>query len=105
LPGGCRTSPRGERAHLRGRHDGVTALAPIGARFPDLAELLASEEEADLFASPRAAESIGRPLGDDCFLVRVEKRTGGFLKQASVGRNHPLRKTADRDMAIKCTAP
>ena len=31
LPGGCRTSPRGERAHLRGRHDGVTALAPIRA--------------------------------------------------------------------------
>src|SRR6516164_1641080 len=28
------------RAHLRGRPDGVTALAPIRARFPDFADLL-----------------------------------------------------------------
>ena len=73
------------RAHLRGRHDGVTALAPIRARFPDFAELLASEEDADLFASLRAAESIGRPLGDDRFLARVEKRTGRVLKAGKRG--------------------
>jgi putative transposase len=73
------------RAHLRGRPDGVTALAPIRARFPDFADLLASEEEADLFASLRAAETIGRPLGDDRFLARVEKRTGRILKAGKRG--------------------
>ena len=55
------------------------------ARFPDFAELLACEEEADLFASLRAAESIGRPLGDDRFLARVEQWTGRVLKAGKRG--------------------
>jgi hypothetical protein len=37
------------RAHLRGKDDGITALAPIKDRFADFADLLASEPEADLF--------------------------------------------------------
>src|SRR5450631_3461108 len=64
------------RAHLRGRDDGVTALAPVRDRFPGFADLIASEPEADLFARLRAAESIGRPLGDDRFLARIERLTG-----------------------------
>jgi putative transposase len=55
------------------------------ARFPDFAELLASEEEADLFASLRAAESIGRPLECDRILARVEKRTGRAIKAGKRG--------------------
>jgi putative transposase len=70
------------RAHLRGKDDGLTALAPVRDRFPDFADLLASEPEADLFASLRAAESIGRPLGDDRFLAR---RTGRLLKPGKRG--------------------
>jgi len=73
------------RAHLRGRDDGLTALAPIRDRFPDFADLLASEPETNLFAALRAAESIGRPLGDDRFLVRIEKRTGRVLKPGKRG--------------------
>ena len=73
------------RAHLRGKDDGVTALAPIRDRFPDFADLLASEPEADLFAPLRAAESIGRPLGDDRFLARLERRTGRVLKPGKRG--------------------
>jgi putative transposase len=68
------------RAHLRGTDDGLTALAPIGDRFPRFADLLASEPEANLFARLRAAESIGRPLGNDRFLARPERRTGRALK-------------------------
>src|SRR6185503_15888225 len=41
------------RAHLRGKDDGVTALKPIRDRFPDFADLLASEGQTDLFASVR----------------------------------------------------
>jgi putative transposase len=37
----------------------------IRDRFPDFADLLASEPERDLFVPLRAAESIGRPLGDE----------------------------------------
>src|SRR3954466_3895169 len=73
------------RAHLSGKDDGITALAPIKQRFPDFADLIASEPEADLFDRLRAAESIGRPLGDDRFLARIERRTGRALKPGKRG--------------------
>ena len=73
------------RAHLRGRDDGLTALAPIRERFPDFAGLLATEPEADLFGALRSAESVGRPLGDDRFLARIERQTGRVLKPAKRG--------------------
>ena len=73
------------RAHLRGRDDGLTALAPIKDRFPDFADLLASEPETNVFDSLRAAESIGRPLGGDRFLAAIERRTGRALKPGKRG--------------------
>ena len=73
------------RAHLRGKDDGVTALAGVRDRFPDFADLLASEPEPNLFASLRAAESIGRPLGDDRFLTRLERKMGRILKPGKRG--------------------
>ena len=59
--------------------------APIRDRFPHFADLLASEPEADQFACLRAAESVGRPLGDDRFLARIERRAGRLLKPAKRG--------------------
>jgi REP-associated tyrosine transposase len=73
------------RAHLRGRDDGLTARAPVKRSFPDFADLLASEPEPDLFDKLRAAESIGRPLGNDRFLTRLERRTGRTLKAGKRG--------------------
>jgi putative transposase len=73
------------RAHLRGKDDGVTALAPIRKRFPHFADLLASEPEAEMFARLRAAESIGRPLGHDRFLAGIERLTGRPLKPGKRG--------------------
>ncbi len=73
------------RAHLRGKDDGLTARAPIEDRFPHFADLLADEPEADLFDPLRAAESIGRPLGNDKFLARIERLTGRRLKPAKRG--------------------
>jgi putative transposase len=73
------------RAHLRGKADGITALAPINDRFPDFAALLASAPETDLFDRLRAAESIGRPLGGDRFLTRIERLTGRSLKPGKRG--------------------
>ncbi|MBB4368137.1 putative transposase [Bradyrhizobium sp. cir1] len=73
------------RAHLRGKDDGLTALAPIHDRFPEFADLLATEPEADLFGALRSAESIGRPLGDNRFLARIERQTGRILKPAKRG--------------------
>jgi len=73
------------RAHLRGKEDGLTALAPIKERYPRFADLLASEPEAELFARLRAAESIGRPLGNDRFLARLERLTRRALKPGKRG--------------------
>jgi putative transposase len=73
------------RAHLRGKDDGLTARAPIEDRFPHFADLLADEPETDLFDRLRASESIGRPLGNDKFLARIERLTGRRLKPAKRG--------------------
>ena len=73
------------RAHLRGKDDGLTALAPIKERFPCFADWLASDPEADLFARLRAAESIGRPLGDGRFLARIERLTARSLRPGKRG--------------------
>jgi putative transposase len=73
------------RAHLRGKADGITALKPIRSRFPDFADLLASEGDADAVGRLRAAETIGRPLGDDRFLARLERLTGRILKPGKRG--------------------
>jgi putative transposase len=73
------------RAHLSGRSDGITALRPIRERFPRFADLLDDEPEVDLFDRLRAAESVGRPLGDDRFLARIERRTARTLRPAKRG--------------------
>jgi len=73
------------RAHLRNKDDGVTALKPIRERFPQFADLIESEPEADLFDGLRAAETIGRPLGSDRFLARLERVTGRALKPGKRG--------------------
>jgi hypothetical protein len=60
------------------------ARDPIRERFPRVADLLAIEpeaEESERLAHLRAAGSIGRPLGDDRFLARVERVT----KQRKLG--------------------
>jgi putative transposase len=65
---------------LRGKDDGLTALAPIRDRFPYFADLLPASQR--LICSP---ESIGRPLGDDRFLAGIERRNGRSLKPGKCG--------------------
>ena len=72
-------------AHLRGKDDGLTALAPIRDRFPRFGDLLDTAPEQDLFEPLRAAESIGRPLGNDRFIARIERLTGRTLKPRKRG--------------------
>jgi len=73
------------RAHLAGRNDGITALAPIRGRFPSFADLLALGPDAELFDRLRAAESVGRPLGSATFVGRIERLTGRTLKAGKRG--------------------
>jgi putative transposase len=74
------------RAHLSGKDDGVTALAPVRARIPDFAAFLVGAQDAVSVARLRAAESIGRPLGDARFLARIEGLTKRRLRPGKRGR-------------------
>jgi putative transposase len=73
------------RAHLRGKDDGLTAREPVRDIVPDFAGLLSGAPEQNLFDSLRAAESIGRPLGSDRFLARIERLTGRVFKPGKRG--------------------
>ncbi len=59
-------------AYLAAADDGITAVAPVLARYPRFAELIETGADAAAFERLRRAESIGRPLGDDAFLARLE---------------------------------
>lgn len=56
------------RAHLSGREDDVTALAPALDRFPRLADLLDDIALDAPLIPPRHAELISRGLGAPAFL-------------------------------------
>jgi len=73
------------RAHLAGRDDGVTALAPVRERYPDFAHFLSEEADAGMIERLRRAESIGRPLGDRKFLDAAERKTRRMLRPAKRG--------------------
>ncbi|MCE9522510.1 MAG: transposase [Alphaproteobacteria bacterium] len=71
-------------AHL-GRKDGVTEREPVLSRYPDFAKLIELGEDEDLSQKLRQAETIGRPLGTDAFIARLERKTGRVLKPAKRG--------------------
>jgi putative transposase len=73
------------RAHLGGRDDGVTARAPVGERYPDFANFLSEETDAETIARLRGAETIGRPLGSRKFLDTLERKTRRILSPAKRG--------------------
>jgi putative transposase len=72
-------------AHLAGTEDGVTTLAPARERYPDFAALIGSVPDEAAFERLRRAESIGRPLGEDGFIARLEALTRRTLKPGKRG--------------------
>lgn len=74
-------------AHLgRTADDGLTAKAPVLSRYPDFAGLIAAGEDDVLSRRLRQAETIGRPLGAEAFIARLEAESGRALKPAKRGR-------------------
>ena len=72
--------------HLgRAPDDGVTAKAPVLERYPDFAALIEAGEDEILFQRLRRAETIGRPLGTQAFLDRLERQSGRQLAPARRG--------------------
>jgi putative transposase len=74
------------RAYLKGRDDGLTNTAPMLSRFPDMKELLASPANEDRLKRLRAAETIGRPIGNAAFMKLIEKKSGRKLVPQKPGR-------------------
>ena len=72
-------------AQIAGREDGVTALAPVHARFAHFADHLALGPDEPAFERLRKAESIGRPLGSHAFLAHLKLITGRDLEPARRG--------------------
>ena len=64
-------------AHLDPKKgDGITETKAVTARIPDFTAMLQAGEDAEMSHALRTAESIGRPLGNDKFLSKVETKTG-----------------------------
>ena len=66
--------------------DGVTAKAPVLERYPDFAALIEAGEDEILSERLRRAETVGRPLGSDAFVERLERESGRAFKPARRGR-------------------
>ena len=65
--------------------DGLTTAAPVMSRYPDLAERIAAGEDEALSERLRRAESIGRPLGSEAFLSRLEADSHRTLRPRKRG--------------------
>jgi len=73
------------RAHLSGRDDGVTTLAPVRERLAPLRAFLEEPADREAVERLRVAESIGRPLGSKAFIARLEKLSGRRLRPGKRG--------------------
>ena len=74
------------RAHLDGCDDGLVTVAPLLDRLGSVTALIDMEPEAEALARLRAAETIGRPLGSDEFVTRLEGIAQRRLRRQQSGR-------------------
>jgi putative transposase len=91
-------------AHLAGRDDGLTTVAPVLERYPRFADLLDAGPDEAAFDRLRRAESIGRPLGDARFMTALEALTRRPLKPAKRGRK-PLDRAVQPEELFSALSP
>lgn len=63
-------------------------LAPVMERFSPFAEFIADERDLALLDGLRRAETIGRPIGDDAFIMARSDETHAQTRQT--GRNRRI---------------
>jgi putative transposase len=73
-----------------GRNDGLTNTAPLMSRYPNFAEQIAAGEDMEMSQRLRRAESIGRPIGDEAFLKRLEAVSGRSLAPNRRGKRRRI---------------
>jgi putative transposase len=82
------------RAHLAARDDDLAIVAPLLARIPDFAGLLAAPADAAATIRLERAATIGRPLGSPAWIAALEARLGRILAPRRPGPK-PRRSPAD----------
>jgi putative transposase len=73
-------------AHLGGRDDRLLRARPLLQRVPDWAALLESDDAPREDELRRAFRSGSRPLGDEPFLLRLERTHDGPIRPGRPGR-------------------
>jgi putative transposase len=73
-------------AHLKGRDDALVKVAPLLERVKSWARFLAEPGPEGVPARLHRHEHTGRPLGDERFVARLEKRLGRILAPQRPGR-------------------
>ncbi len=68
------------------RGDGLTRTAPVLSRYPDFAAVIADGDDEALSRGLRRAETIGRPVGGEAFIARLEALAGRSLAPGKRGR-------------------
>ena len=74
------------RAHIRGRDDVLVKVSPMLALVSRWRELLCSAVSEEELRQFLAHERTGRPLGDEDFVKRLERKLGRVLQRRKPGR-------------------
>jgi putative transposase len=82
------------RALLKGKDDGLTDAQAVKDQFGDIGTFLGDVPDIDRWEEAlRRSESIGRPLGDDKFLSKLERKLNRPLKPNKRGPKPKVKKT------------
>jgi len=81
------------RAHIKRKDDRLVKVAPMLALAKSWRRLLTSAATEEQIKAFREHERTGRPLGDDAFQKRLEKKLGRVLRRQKPG---PKRETGRR---------
>ena len=84
------------RAHLAGEDDGLVVTRPLLDRIGDVSAFLADAEAPAASAALRAAETTGRPLGNEAFVRDLERILGRKLARGRPGPAPPPKATGEQ---------
>jgi len=79
------------RAHFKGKDDCLVKVAPLLALASNWRRLLTSAASEEQLKAFRRHETTGRPLGDEAFQKRLEKKLGRVLRCQKPGPKKPRR--------------
>jgi putative transposase len=94
------------RAHLAGRDDGVVKVAPLLGRIDNFAAFLSEPFDEDAtYAALRRSETIGRPLGTEEWIERLEREHARTLAPRKRGRKPRADGGADKGELFSKLSP